>query len=96
MPIFEIHCELAAQKFGRPYEEIHKWLDAFCGMEPYRSRHRRVRHHDAGIQEAITIFGECAEAVARQHIVMDLKEEGWKDSDPFPKDEQDYIKMGLW
>lgn len=96
MATLEKHCEAAKIEFGNSYEEIHKWLDEFCGVEQYRSRHRRVRHHEQGIREAGEIFGEYAEDIARQHIVIDLKEDGWKESDHFPIDEQDYVRMGVW
>jgi hypothetical protein len=55
-----------------------------------------VRHHEAGIQEAIRLFGEKAGQAARQHIISDLKEEGWTGNDPFPKDEEHYVTMGLF
>ena len=41
------------------------------------ARHRRKRHHEAGIEQAIQLFGEEAGNAARQHIISDLKEEGW-------------------
>jgi len=28
--------------------------------------------------------------------VADLKMEGWMEDQPFPKDEQDYVRMGLF
>jgi hypothetical protein len=59
-------------------------------------RHRRVRHHEAGIREARALFGEVAGEVARQHIVADLKEEGWTEGDPFPQDEEDFVKIGFF
>jgi len=93
---FEQHCEESQRLFGKPYPEVHRWLDHFMGTEKYGWRHRRVRHHEAGIQQAVKLFGEEAGLVARQHIISDLKEEGWKESDPFPKDEQHYLKMGLF
>jgi hypothetical protein len=34
--------------------------------------------------------------VARQHIVTDLTDEGWTEADHFPRDEQDYVRMGLF
>jgi hypothetical protein len=55
-----------------------------------------LRHHEAGIREVIKLFGEEAGFVAKQHIISDLKEEGWKNSDPFPRDEDHYVKMGLF
>lgn len=82
--------------FGKSYEEVHLWLDEFAGTEKYKMRHRRIRHHKAGIQEAIKLFGEESGAVAKQHIISDLKEEGWTESDPFPLDEQHYVKMGFF
>ncbi len=96
MATFEEHCEAARLEFGKPYEEIQLWLDEFHGKEPYFTRHRRLRHHEHGIREAVKIFGEHADAVARQHIVIDLMDEGWVEFDHFPQDEKDFVKMGLW
>lgn len=59
-------------------------------------KHRRVRHHLEGIKEAIKVFGNAIEPIAKQHIISDLKKEGWEEGDPFPKDEQDYVDMGLF
>jgi hypothetical protein len=44
----------------------------------------------------MALFGEAAGPVARQHIITDLKEEGWTEADHFPTDEQDDVKMGLF
>ena len=96
MSKFEDHCRESISLFGKPYDEVHLWLDEFHCDERYKIRHRRVRHHEAGIREAIKLFGQEAGAVARQHIVSDLKEEGWTDCDPFPLDESHYVKMGLF
>jgi hypothetical protein len=41
-------------------------------------------------------WGDRAADVARQHVVDDLKGEGWRDGDHFPADEQDYVGMGLF
>lgn len=96
MSKFEDHCKESVALFGKPYEEVHHWLDEFHGTEKYKMRHRRVRHHEAGIRQAIEIFGEESGAVAKQHIISDLKEEGWTEHDPFPRDEEHYLKMGLF
>lgn len=90
------HCKESVELFGKPYEYLHQWLDEFHGTERYRMRHRRVRHHNAGLKEAVGLFGEEVYAVARQHIVSDLKEEGWTEQDPFPRDEAHYLEMGLF
>jgi hypothetical protein len=96
MSTFEKHCEESIKLFGQPYDEVHHWLDEFQGTPKYKMRHRRVRHHEVGIKQAAKIFGEVAGKVARQHIISDLKEEGWTESDHFPLDEEDYVKMGLF
>jgi hypothetical protein len=93
---FERHCQESSELFGEAFEEVHLWLDEFQGTPKYHMHHRRVRHHEAGIQEAIRLFGEKAGQAARQHIISDLKEEGWTEIDPFPKDEEHYVKMGLF
>lgn len=59
-------------------------------------RHRKKRHHEEGIRQVVELFGEMAGKVARQHIISDLKEEGWTEQDHFPVDERDYVKMGLF
>ena len=81
-------------RFGQAFEAVHRWLDEFAGKPPYGLRHRRVRHHEAGIREARALFGEVAGEVARQHVISDLKEEGWTENDPFPQDEQDFMRIG--
>lgn len=96
MSTFEAHCQESIKRFGLPYEDVHRWLDAFQGAPQYKMRHRRVRHHEAGIKQAIELFGETAGAVARQHIVSDLKEEGWTEQDPFPRDEAHYVRIGFF
>lgn len=59
-------------------------------------RHRRARHHLEGIQRVREIFGDDAARAARQHIITDLKEEGRAESDPFPLNEQDYVRIGFF
>ena len=92
----EQHCEESTRLFGKPFAELHRWLDEFAGTEKYGMRHRRVRHHEAGIRQAVTLFGPNSEAPARQHVVSDLKEEGWTENDRFPRNEQEYVAMGLF
>lgn len=96
MPRFEDHCAESLRIFGDPFEKVHLWLDEYAGSAEYGFRHRRKRHHEAGIREAANLFGEGAAAAARVHILADLKEEGWTEKDHFPLDEADYLRMGLF
>lgn len=96
MPMFDEHCAESVNAFGRDFAEVHLWLDAFAGTVEYGFRHRKKRHHEAGVRLAAELFGEEAAPAARQHIISDLKQEGWTDNDPFPRDEKDYERMGLF
>jgi hypothetical protein len=96
MSSFVEHCEESIRLFGQPFEQVHRWLDEFAGAPGIGMKHRRKRHHKAGIREAIKLFGEPAGQAARQHIISDLKMEGWTDHDHFPWDEADYVRMGLF
>lgn len=96
MPSFEAHCEECIKQLGKPFEEVHRWLDEFAYSEKYGMRHRKVRHHEAGIKECMKQFGDECGAAARIHIIMDLKTDGWTENDPFPKNEEHYVKLGLW
>jgi hypothetical protein len=96
MPSFEQHCWESIIAFGKPFKEVHLWLDEFAGKPPYGMKHRKKRHHQSGIEEVRRMWGDKAGEAARQHIIADLKMEGWKEGDPFPKDEQDYVRMGLF
>jgi hypothetical protein len=46
MARFEAHCGESIRLFGQPYEEVHRWLDAFAGSPEYGFRHWKKRHHD--------------------------------------------------
>jgi hypothetical protein len=96
MPTFDEHCAESLNTCGRAFAEVHHWLDEFAGTPEYGFRHRRKRHHEAGIREVVELFGYEAAQAARQHIITDLKQEGWTENDRFPRDEADYVKMGLF
>jgi hypothetical protein len=96
MPSFEEHCLGSLKLFGKSFAEVHLWLDEYAGTEEYGYRHRKKRHHMEGIRQAAELFGTDAAKVARQHIISDLKMEGWTENDPFPKNEANYVKIGLF
>ncbi len=59
-------------------------------------RHRKLRHHLTGIEQARKLWGDEAAAAARPHIIADLKQEGWTEEMPFPWDEGHYKGVGLF
>ena len=73
---FEQHCQECEAKLGSSYEEVQRWLDAFARSERHGTRHRKVRHHLAGIEEAGRLFGKGAAEAARLHFVADLRDDG--------------------
>jgi len=92
----EEHERESLTAFGQSWTEVHRWLDEFAGTPGLGMRHRKKRHHLRGIEEVRSRWGDAAAEAARQHIVADLKTEGWRESDHFPADEGDYVKMGLF
>jgi hypothetical protein len=96
MPSFEQHCNETLAFLGKPYAEVHEWLDEFAGKPPYGMRHRKLRHHLAGIEDVRRQWGNEAAEAAKQHIVSDLKMEGWTEDQPFPRDQEHYVRMGLF
>jgi hypothetical protein len=93
---FEEHCRESEKLFGDRFELVHLWLDEFMGKPPHGMRHRRIRHHKAGIAQAERLFGPMAAKAARRHIESDLELEGWTQADPFPADEADFVKIGFF
>ncbi len=96
MASFQRHCEETEKALGKTYAEVHLWLDEFFLDKTLGAMHRRKRHHEHGIQEVIKLFGEEAGIAARMHILTDLREQGWTESYMLPKDEGEYVAMGLF
>lgn len=92
----EEHERESLAAFGQSWTEVHRWLDEFAGTAGFGMRHRKKRHHLRGIEEVRSKWGYAAAEAARQHIVADLKTEGWQETDHFPVNEADYVKMGLF
>jgi hypothetical protein len=67
------HCRESIEKFGKPYEEVHAWLDGLaCVDGKLNINHRRWRHHVEALAEVRRLFGDDAVAVAEQHIRTDF------------------------
>jgi hypothetical protein len=97
MPSLKEHCDQTTKAFGKPFEQVHVWLDAFAGKAPLYMRHRRKRHHLDGVENVRAMYGDQAAEVARMHIEADLLQEGsWNYGDEFPRNEAHYISMGLF
>lgn len=69
------HCKKCVDYFGKPYQEVHEWLDGLASIlislglpqsEIYK--HRQFRHHVEGVKKINKEFGYVAKVVAEQHI----------------------------
>jgi ribosomal protein S27AE len=69
MATFEEHCKETTEKLGRPFEQVHKWLDEF--QDKMGPGHRAMRHNALGILDCIDQWGYEAAAAACIHIHRD-------------------------
>ena len=71
------HCKECKEKLGKPFNEVHKWLDGCAtvileGIAYLDINHRRHRHHKEGLEEIRKIFGEDAYIAGKLHILSDF------------------------
>lgn len=110
MAKLKIHEQDCINALGKPYTEVHKWLDAFfCNPNYARqftkdlpmlylvdtTRHRCLRHTQEGLKQIRELFGEDAVKAGEIHIRKDLAE-GDQYYGDIPKDTEEFIKIGLW
>jgi len=67
---FDEHCEECLMKLGQKHEKIHLWLDYF--FDYFGPKHRIIRHHEDGVEEARKLWGDGAAAAASLHIRQDF------------------------
>lgn len=69
-PNLEEHCKHSLKRYGKTFEELHKWMDELtqiCGPT-----HRKFRHDIKKTpNEAKQIFGELADQACLDHILLD-------------------------
>ncbi len=73
MPSHEEHCEDSLRRYGKRFDELHRWMD-----EPsviMGSKHRTYRHDPYKTpQEAKLLFGPLADQACLDHIRLDQQE----------------------
>ena len=65
------HEKSAMAKFGKPFSEVHAFLDQF--FPDFGPSHRRIFHHQRGVDLMVAKLGPDARAVAEQHILDDIR-----------------------
>lgn len=63
------HSQDCINQLGEPFREVHVWLDEFFATKGYR--HRIMRHHTEGVEEARRKWGDRAATAAQIHIMKD-------------------------
>jgi len=69
MSTFKEHCDDCVKELGKPYKEVHLWLDEF--FRKVGPKHRSIRHHEEGIEEVRKKWGDEAAKAAEIHIRSD-------------------------
>ena len=69
MPKFEVHCEDCVRELGKPYKEVHKWLDELFSV--LGADHRDIRHNVLGVEKVRKMWGDEAAKAAEIHIMAD-------------------------
>lgn len=69
------HEKDCVKKFGKPFTEVHIWLDEFAKKFPvtvFEDLHRKYRHTKQGVEEVRKMWGDEAAEAALLHIVKDV------------------------
>lgn len=64
------HEKISRKLFGKPYTEVHVELDQYSNQF-IGFCHRRLLHHQLGVERIVAKLGEEARAPAIQHIIDD-------------------------
>lgn len=72
MASHEIHYLDCVNKLGRPFPEVHEFLDSH--HKEFGHRHRRVLHNTHGVEMVRWYWGDEAAKAAEIHILRDIGE----------------------
>jgi len=74
MAKIKTHCEDCIRLLGKPYKEVHEWLDFYAKKwNPgiYLEYHRQFRHTDKALKEQFKQWGFYQQQAAKIHIIRD-------------------------
>ena len=66
------HEARAIEVLGRPWTDVHEWLDQYFTLVPGVA-HRIVLHHRLSIELGVAMFGADARAALEQHVQDDFE-----------------------
>jgi len=90
----EGHEKSCLKKLGKPYTEVHLFLDQF--FDKYKTSHRILLHHQVGVDLVVKHFGEDSRQAAITHIIDDFGfvPASWIDHKPYTPFQTDKDKEG--
>lgn len=68
------HCEDCLRLLGKPYDEVHEWLDFYAkkwNPHIYLEYHRQFRHNVKALEEKFKEWGFYRRQAAKIHIIRD-------------------------
>jgi len=73
MPSHEEHCQDSLRRYGKRFDELHRWMDQPSAI--MGGKHRMYRHDPYKTpQEAKLLFGPLADQACLDHIRLDRQE----------------------
>ncbi|WP_243357588.1 hypothetical protein [Fundidesulfovibrio terrae] len=66
----EQHC---IKELGKPFTEVHEFLDQFASKYGMSLAHRIILHHRLGVELVGLLMGPEAKAAAKLHVVDDVR-----------------------
>lgn len=69
MSSWDEHCLECEKQLGKPFKEVHMFLDQWHSK--FGGRHRFILHHAEGVEKVREKFGDEAVKAAELHIMMD-------------------------
>ena len=90
----EFHEQESIKLFGKPFTEVHAWLDGLSWKNGKLDvNHRKFRHTMEGVIYIHATYGKLARQAAIRHIISDLTGAGWTTTDGIPKNTKEYDKI---
>jgi hypothetical protein len=68
------HCSDCIKELGKPFIEVHEWLDEFAIKFPPETHgvfHRKFRHNKEGVEKVRSAWGDDGARAAVIHINRD-------------------------
>ena len=76
MAKIKTHCEDCIRLLGKPYKEVHEWIDAYAKKyNPFThlEYHRKFRHNKPALDKQFKDWGHYQKMAAKIHVVRDYE-----------------------